>query len=54
MKIRGIIPVDSGFRYSQGNTKPYSMHFSNVLQLNEITIEGEGQDYLPKSEKKQS
>ena len=37
----GIIPVDSGFRYSKGNMKPYSIHFCNVLQQNEITMEGE-------------
>ena len=50
--------MDSGFRYSKRNTKPHSIHFSNVLQQNEITMKrevgggGGGNDYLPMSEKK--
>ena len=33
MKIRGISPVDSGCRYRKENTKPYSIHFSNVFPM---------------------
>ena len=33
-----ISPVDSKCRYREGNTKPYSIHFSNVLQVWEEAI----------------
>ena len=37
----GESPVDSKLRCRKGHIKSYSIHFSKVLQQNEITIEGD-------------